>query len=325
MKTCLQSVHICGLLARWSGTLLLAGSFLTGQGRAQTTPAPTSSAVASPASGNIEVLGIEPAKSSSNANEMESAISVDPASLLPDLPPVPHKNATLVGGTLARLDRVRDQLTINVFGGGRTTALFDPRTRVYRGTQEVTIADLKQGERIYVDTILDGSKIFAKSIRLSAQPVLGETQGVILKYSPERSQIVLRDALDPHAVTVRLGAATRYRQGDQTVSASKLVVGSLVTVSFSAEGKGHDVAREISILALPGTRYIFAGQVVHIDLRAGLLVLNSSIDHKTYEVYLDSSSAPDDNLQAGATVTVEANYQDARYVARHLTVDSPSK
>lgn len=271
------------------------------------------------------MVGIEPVKRSPDANEIESGISVDPASLLPDLPPLPHKNVTLIGGTLNRLDRVRDQLTISVFGGGRTIALFDPRTRVYRGSKEVTIADLKQGERIYVDTILDGSNIFAKSIRLNAEPILGETQGVVVKYSSDRSQIILRDAIDPRPVTVHLGASTKFRQGDQTVPASKLAVGSLVAVSFSAEGNGHDVAREISILALPGTRYIFAGQVVHIDLRAGLLVLNSSVDHKTYEIYLDPSSTPDDNLHPGATVTVEANYQDSRYVARHLTVDSQNK
>src|SRR5258708_25460238 len=36
----------------------------------------------------------------------------------------------------------------SIFGGGRMNVLFDPRTRVYRGTAQATIADLKVGERV---------------------------------------------------------------------------------------------------------------------------------------------------------------------------------
>ena len=59
----------------------------------------------------------------------------DPASLLPDLPPVPRAKATLIGGTVERLDRVRERVTVRVFGGGRMSVLYDPRTRVYLGTR----------------------------------------------------------------------------------------------------------------------------------------------------------------------------------------------
>ena len=102
--------------------------------------------------------------------------------------------------------------------------------------------------------------------------------------------------------------------------ASTLVPGSLVDVTFMPQGNGHDTAQKISILALPGTHYVFSGQVVHIDLRTGLLVLNSSTDHKTYEIYLDTSLPPDENLQPGSTVTAVTSFQDSRYVARNLTV-----
>jgi len=64
---------------------------------------------------------------------------------------------------------------------------------------------------------------------------------------------------------------------------------------------------------------------VHIDLRTGLLVINSSTDHKTYEVYLDPYAAPDDNLHPGVVVTVVANFEGSRYVARSLTIDSQGK
>jgi hypothetical protein len=202
--------------------------------------------------------------------------------------------------------------------------LFDPRTRVYRGTVEGTIADLKVGERVYLDTILDGDTVFARSVRVKTT-ALGESQGVVVKYRSDRGELTIRDSISPQPVRVRLNSSTRFLRGDRAVTASMVSEGSLVAVKFSSEGNGHDVAREISILALPGTRYTFAGQVVHIDLRTGLLVINSSTDHKTYEVYLDAYAAPDDNLHAGAVVTVVANFDGSRYVARSLTIDSQGK
>ncbi|HZQ96252.1 MAG TPA: hypothetical protein VFA67_14655, partial [Candidatus Sulfotelmatobacter sp.] len=111
----------------------------------------------------------------------------------------------------------------------------------------------------------------------------------------------------------------------QPVAAGALKPGSLIAVEFDSQGNGRNLAREISILALPGTRYTFVGQVVHLDLRAGLLVLNSSIDHKTYEIYLNPQTTPDDNLHAGTNVTITANFENSRYVANHVTVTSDSK
>ena len=253
-------------------------------------------------------------------SEIDNGISIDPASLLPDLPPLPRTNATLVGGTLEKLDRVRDRLTVRVFGGGRTTALIDPRTRVFRGTKEMTIADLREGQRIYLDTILDGSTIFAKNIRLDAVAAQGESRGVVVKYQANQGELSIRDGIAPFPVKVRLSSSTQFVQGDRTVPATTLVPGSLVAVTFTPEGNGRDTAQKISILALPGTRYVFSGQVVHIDLRTGLLVLNSSTDHKTYEIYLDPSFRPDDSLQPGSTVTAVTSFQDSRYVTRNLTV-----
>src|SRR5207245_8310679 len=66
----------------------------------------------------------ETAKSSAG----DADITLDAASLLPDLPPVPAGKATLVGGTIERLDRVQDRLTVHVFGGEKMKILFDTRT-----------------------------------------------------------------------------------------------------------------------------------------------------------------------------------------------------
>ena len=277
----------------------------------------------SPSTGSIQPENIQPGTPAPEEKAEESVIVADPASLIPELPPVPRKNATLVGGTLERLDRVRDQATVQVFGGGHMNVLFDPRTHVYRGHKEVTIADLKQGERIYVDTILDGNKVFAENIRLSPDAAAGQSQGIVLGYTT--GELTMRDGLSPSSVRIRVTPSTKFVWEGKTVPASKVVTGSLISVIFDSQGNGHQTAREISILALPGAQYTFVGRVVHLDLRTGLLVLNSSIDHKTYEIHLNPQGTPDDNLQAGADVTITANFENAQYVARSVAVKPESK
>lgn len=299
---------------------LIIGSFAYAQAPSEQAASKATSAVVAPATeSNIKPDSAATADSPTNAD-----IVADPASLLPDLPPVPKANATLIGGTVERLDRVRDQLTVRVFGGGRMNVLFDPRTRIYRQGAGATIGNLREGERIYVDTILDGNTVFAKTIRLKTD-ALGESQGIVLQYRAERGELTIRDGISPEPVRVRMNSSTQFTQGDHTVSASLLTPGSLIDIRFSSERDGRDLARQISILALPGSRYTFTGQVRHIDLRAGLLVLYSSNEHKTYEIQLDPSLATDDNLHTGAVVTVATTLEDSRYVAHGLTIDSPGK
>jgi hypothetical protein len=309
------------LVAKFAAGSVLLSTFAYSQAPSESgssASAATSSVISST---DASIEPVQPAASPDTGTE----IVADPASLLPDLPRVPNAKATLVGGTVERLDRVRDQLTVRVFGGGRMNVLFDPRTHVYRGPSEATIADLKVGERVYVDTILDGPTVFARTIRLKKEQAVGESRGTVVKYRADRSELTIRDAISPTPIRVRLNSSTQFLQGDRTVPASVLTEGSLVAVKFGSEGNGHDVAREVSILALPGTRYTFAGQVAHLDLRTGLLVINSSTDRNTYEVYLDPSAPPDDNLHAGSVVTVVTNFDGSRYVARSVTIEPQNK
>jgi len=69
---------------------------------------------------------------------------------------------------------------------------------------------------------------------------------------------------------------------------------------------------------------VYKRQVINLDLRTGLLVLTSSTDRKTYEIYLEQSAGTvDDNLRQGAQVSVVARFDGDRYVARSVTVSSP--
>jgi hypothetical protein len=228
----------------------------------------------------------------------------------------------VIGGTIAKLDRARDQMTVNVFGGKRMTVLFDPRTRVYLGTEEASSAALREGVRVHFDTILDQGTVFARTIRVSAAPAQGETQGIILGYRADRNELTMRDAMSPAPVQVLLTPSTRIKNGDRTMSVDSLSAGSLIAVKFDNQAGSGNLAREVSILALPGAPYTFTGQVVSLNLSTGLLVLESATDGKTYEIYMESPSG-NDELRTGATVAVVATFERSRYVARSLNVLPP--
>lgn len=258
--------------------------------------------------------------STTTTNNVET--TVDPASLLPDLPALPPRKASLIGGTIQKVDRVRDQLTVQIFGGGKMKMLFDPRTHIHAGNTLASAPDLHVGDRVYIDTILDGSVIFARNIRLAANATSGKSQGVVIGYHADSGELILRDALSPEPVKLNVTPRTQIVQDGHSAFASQLVPGTLVTADFSVQKNDRDV-QQLAILAVPGTDFTFAGQVISMDLRLGLLVLKSDTDHKTYEIYLDPSAVTvDDKLHIGADVSTTANFDGTRYVARRVTVNS---
>src|ERR1035441_9356104 len=142
-ESCAPSGICMKHIAKVAVSSLLLGSLAYAQAPSEpgSSASAATSSVVSPVESSIEpVRPVAPEAS----KDTDPDIVADPASLLPDLPPVPRAKATLIGGTVERLDRVRDQLTVRVFGGSRMNILFDPRTRVYRGGAEATLADLAQ-------------------------------------------------------------------------------------------------------------------------------------------------------------------------------------
>lgn len=288
-------------------------------GAAQT-PTPAQNIVSSPKSADAD------APADATGDEATPDTTMDPASLLPDLPSLPPANATLIGGTIQNLDRVRDQITVQAFGGGKEKIFFDPRTHIYLGTQPGSAADLHLGDRVYVDTILDGNMVFAKNIRLRNAVVAGESQGTITNYRADKEELLLRDAISPRPMKVHLTPQTTILQRGHPMTAAGLVPGTLVNIKFGSQQDGEDVAREISVLAVPGMNFTFLGRVTGLDLRLGLLVITSSIDNKSYEIYFDPALIqPDENLRESAQVTVLTRFDGNHYVARSVTVVPPNQ
>src|SRR5947209_11112408 len=204
-------------------------------------------AVVSPPTNNAETNDAAPshAKNSIEPVEESGEVTLDPASLLPDLPPLRPAKATLIGGTIRNLDRVRYQVTVQLFRGGKLQIRFDPRTRIYNNGAPGSTSDLKKGDRIYIDTVLDGSAIFAKTIHLKNSAAAGQSQGVVTQYRADKGELELRDLLSPQPLKIRLTPQTKIVEGERTASAGKLAPGTLVAIKFGAQQNGSDVASEV--------------------------------------------------------------------------------
>jgi Domain of unknown function (DUF5666) len=246
---------------------------------------------------------------------------------LPELPPASSRNkVSLIGGTVQKLDLVKDEFTVQVFGGGKLNIYFDPRSHIYNNGSEASISSLRVGDRVSIDTMLDGGNIFARTIRLKGPTNGGESQGVVVSYAASSGQLILRDRISPQPLRLRITSQTRVMEAGRSVSLSQLVNGTLVAVKFDPQNSGRDVAKEISILAVPGTTFTFVGEVTGLDLSTGLLVMTSATDGKSYEIYLGPSAVTArDKLRQAANVTVLTRFDGNRYVAQNVTVNENTR
>ena len=244
---------------------------------------------------------------------------------LPPLPPAPKGKSTIVGGEIRSVDPVRDQFSLLVFGGRQMKILYDERTQLYLDGKRIPLRDLRDEDYASVQTALDGTNVFAVSIHILSQSPQGECQGRVLNYNPATGQLDLSSSLSREPVRLLVAPGTPIvRIGQSTFTAahsglSDLVKGTLVSANFQSDKRGRDVASQISIVAVPGSAFVFAGELVSLDLHSGLLVLLDPSDQKSYEIFFDSARVPAArNLHPGEDVEVTANYDGARYVASDI-------
>ena len=219
------------------------------------------------------------------------------------------------------VDHVRDRMMLDVFGGGHTVVLFDERTRVFREGKQGSLDELKNGERAYVDTTLDGTATFARNIRVVPDWPTGQGDGQIVDFA--NGELTLRDSLSPRPVKMRLAPDVVITHGDKPATQADLQPGALVSLTFQPGTDRTAWVRQVSILASPGATFIFSGQVAHLDLHRGLLVVVDPRDNKSYEVSVDSKNGREltRKIQEGSKVSVEASFDGRRYEARAITVN----
>jgi hypothetical protein len=241
----------------------------------------------------------------------------------PDMPPLPKGPATVIGGAIRRLDRVQDEIALAVFGGQDMKIQFDERTQVYRDGQRASLKDLRIGDRVSVDTLLDGTQVFARAIRWLTQTPGGEFHGQVVDYDRKTCKLKLRDTLSPNSVVLRVAPETTVvGEGHKPLSTADLVAGALISASFRPDRGSQGVVREITVLALPGRSFMFSGNVTFLDVHAGVLALIDPRDQKRYEVHFDPALPAARQLQIGAEVTVSAGFDGQQYSASAITVNA---
>jgi hypothetical protein len=246
---------------------------------------------------------------------------------MPALPSAPHGKSTVIGGEIRKVDAVRDQFTLAVFGGRPIKILFDARTQLYRDGIKLSPGDLHPGERASVETLLDETDIFALSVRMWSRPPEGDFQGQVLRYNPGTGELTISGTLSHEPIKLLVPAGTPVLRDEQAAfssapsGSSDLVAGALISIKFESNHQGRGVATQITILATPGSTFVFNGNVSFLDLHSGRLVLVNVRDEKSYQIVFDPARFPmSRHLHQGDRVTVTANFDGARYVASSMTV-----
>jgi hypothetical protein len=256
-----------------------------------------------------------------NVSPMAGSIEVIRAedSGFPDLPNLPKGPASLIGGTVRRVDPIRDRMVVRAFGGRDISIDYDVRTNVLRGAARADLREVRPGTRVYVDTILKDGRIFAKTLRIEGGSVLGETRGQVLGYDAGRGLLKVRDIISAQPLILRLTSRTDIRSGDQPASTADLVNGTLVEINFQGVSDGPSVAETIKVMARPGSTFVFTGRIAVIDLRDSHVTLYGQSGQNTFEVGLHSLPASERlQLKQGADVIVHARFDGEKYEAQSI-------
>jgi hypothetical protein len=247
---------------------------------------------------------------------------------LPVLPPAPGGKSTILGGEIRHVDPVRDELMLKVFGQRMAKMLFDERTQVYLDGKKASLRDLSSDGHASLETVLDGTNVYALSIHILSRAPEGEYQGRVLSYDPAARELTVSFTQSRQSLKLLVPENTSIVRENQGIlssapsSASDLVKGDLISLEFESDNKGGGVTSQIAILASPGSAFVFSGDLSSLDMHSGLMFLVDPRDGKSYAIYFDSRQLPaSQTLHEGDHLRVTARYDGMRYVASEFTVD----
>lgn len=270
----------------------------------------------------------EPAPGGGNAN-IESTMGTTAVKSLPNVPQLPKGNATSLGGSIRSVDHVRDALTIRVFGGRDMRVLFDARTQVYRDGQRSSVRDLHLGDHVSLETMLDGSAVFARSIHMLTESPEGDCHGQVIAFDQSKNELVVRDEISDNPIKLRVPADVPVDSKglERTRSLADVVPGTLISVAFHTDN-GKGTASRITILATPGSLFVFSGEVTFLDLHSGRMGVLDPRDQQRYVVSFDPNiTTIGSDIREGTDVSVDASFDGERYVATtiHSTAPNPNQ
>lgn len=263
-------------------------------------------------------------------NPLESAIPA-PAVAPParNLPPPPPGNSSVIGGEIRKVDPVRDEITLRLFGSNdKMTVYYDERTQIYQNGRRMDVLDLKPASHASVETTLDGTKVFALRIHMLSTVPEGQCQGQVDRFNPSSRNLVVVSSLSHQPVRIEVPLDTPIvRVGQKEFAAGgsgigDLMRGSLVSVTFQPGAGGRGVATHIDVLATPGSAFTFSGQISLLDFSSGRLVIIDPHDNQTYNFHFDPYRLHNAHqLHEGESVKVTAEFDGNRYEVTDLAAE----
>lgn len=242
------------------------------------------------------------------------------------IPALPRGESTILGGAILGIDPVLDRFTLNVVGEKPMRILYDERTQVYLDGKKIPLRNLGPAEHASIQTVLDGTSVFAISVHILSQLQQGDYIGEVLSYNPETGDLNLVSSAGAQSVRVRVAPDTRFARKGQgsfasvAASAADLQRGSLVNIQFEPDGKGRATAGEITFLATPGAQFVFSGSIIALDTRAGTMVLLDPLNNETYPIaFAPGSISGLQDIRSGQRVRIKAQYDGTRYLAQDVT------
>jgi hypothetical protein len=287
-------------------------------------PAATQSASVAPPSSPPSSEGATSEKFSGSHAELKAA---DPTSGLPGLPPVPSaKDSTIFGGAIRKIDPVRDQFMLDIYGQRPMKVLFDERTQVYRDGVKIPLHDLGPADHASVQTALDGARIFAISVHILATIPQGQYRGRVLRFDESTGELRLDASPSSQPFTVLVpGNLAIVRRGQSGFTQEggggrgDLRPGALVNVTFGSGTGPLGVASQIEVLAVPGASFIFSGDITALDVSSGSLTLVDPRDQKSYQISFIPSAFPlARTLHLGQRVRITASFDGSSYLASDI-------
>ena len=235
-------------------------------------------------------------------------------------PHSPTGKVSLARGVVEHLDLIHDQLVIRTFGGGDMRISFDVNTKLLPDSAGARLTSVRPGSVVSVDTVIQDGKLFARVVRVGTT-MPAELDGQVVRYDPAQSRLTLRDPISPETVSLQVNPDTTVVKRGLSAPLQSLLPGTLVRVWISA---AQNAAKEVEILAEPGSSFTFEGRIIAVDLRSRVLSLSNDSDQSLHELAfgsLDSGSLS--VLREGADVTIQAEFDGNRYQVCSVTLAQP--
>ena len=245
---------------------------------------------------------------------------------LTTIPAIPKGTSTILGGSIRDIDPVLDRFTLHIVGEKPMRILYDQRTQVFVDGKRISLDQLHPAEHASVQTTLDGTKVFAISVHILSQLQQGDFSGQVVSYDPGTGNLEVAGDRGGDPIRLRVSSNTTFDRKGQASSASTpagpgdLQPGSLVSLQFDPDGKGRASATRITVLATPGSSFVFTGNLIALDTHTGTMMVLDPRNEQTYEIKFNPASLSSiQNVHPGEHVRVDAEYDGTRYVASNIT------